>query len=137
MIKVKTTLHHHLIHAFDLTAYGGQNRWTAYNFVRKLHDHFAQIHWKRIQSAVAQLREPGLEPFLSITNSENDSELPDSQGTARAPASQDSAIFKKPELPPKKKRQNKGSEIAGLKAQVDILLKEQTSNASSRKESVL
>lgn len=92
---------------------------------------------KRIQSAVAQLREPGFEPFISITNTENDSELPDSQGTASTPASQDSAIFKKPEVPPKKKRQNKGSEIAGLKAQVDILLKQQTSNASSRNESVL
>ena len=92
---------------------------------------------KRIQSAVAQLREPGFEPFISITNSENDSELPDSQGTASAPASQDRAIFKNPELPPKKKRQDKGSEIAGLKAQVDILLKQQISNASSRNESLL
>lgn len=92
---------------------------------------------KRIQSAVAQLREPGFEPFISITNSENDSDLPDSQGTASAPASQDRAIFKNPELPPKKKRQDKGSEIAGLKAQVDILLKQQISNASSRNESVL
>lgn len=75
------------------------------------------------------MREPGFESFMSITNSENDSDLPTSQGTASAPASEDSAIFDKPELPPKRNRQIKDSEIAGLKAQVDILLKQQTSNA--------
>lgn len=116
--KDKSTFHRHLVRSFDITDYDGKNRWTAYNFVRKLYDHFAPIHLKRIQSAVAQLDEPPSESFMSITYSENDSELPDSQETASALASQDNEAFKKPALPPKKKWQNKDTEIAVLQREL-------------------
>lgn len=119
LIKDKTTFHRHLIHHFGLTAYEGQNRWTAYHFVRKLYDYFAPIHLKRIQSAVAQLGKPWYESFMSISNSENDSELPGSQETASASASQGNEVFIKPALPPKKKRQSKYTEIAVLQQKLE------------------
>lgn len=113
--KDKSTFHRHLVHSFDITAYDGKNRWTAYNFVRKLYDHFAPIHLKRIRDAVALLG-PASESFMSHTCGENDSELPDSQETASAPASQDNEAFKKPS---KKKRWNKGTEIALLQQELE------------------
>ena len=45
----------HLVRSFHITDYDGKTRWTAYNFIRKFYDHFAPIHLKRIQNAVAQL----------------------------------------------------------------------------------
>ena len=107
LIKDKTTFHRHLIRSFDLTDYGGQNRWTAYNFVRKLYHYFAPIHLKRTQCAVAQLGDRS-ESFMSTDTAEGESQLVDSQETASAPASQGNGAFIKPALPPKKKRQNKG-----------------------------
>ena len=65
---------------------------------------------------------------MSVTSAEAESELPDSQETAIAPASQNNGVFIKPALPPKKKRQTKDSEIASQKAQIDILLKQLASN---------
>ncbi|KAL9125007.1 MAG: hypothetical protein Q9217_005730, partial [Psora testacea] len=120
----KTYFYRHLIESFDLTARHGENRWTAYNFVRKLYDHFAPIHLKRIQDAIPYLPERKSESFMSIDTAEEESEFTDSQETASAPASQDNEAFIKPALPPKKKRQTKDSEIAGLKAQNDLLLKQ-------------
>ena len=119
LIKDKTTFHRHIIHHFDLTAYDGQNRWTAYFFVRKVYEYFAPIHLKRIQSAVAQLDEPQCESLISTSNNENDSELPDSQETASAPASQGNEVFIKPALPPKKRRQTKDTEIAVLQQELE------------------
>lgn len=39
LIKDKTIFHHHLVHSLNLTNYDGQNRWTAYDFVRKTYHH--------------------------------------------------------------------------------------------------
>ena len=102
----KTHFYRHLISSFDLTAGAGENRWTAYNFVRKLYDDFAPIHLKRIQDAISLLPEKS-ESFMSITNTEAELELSDSQETASAPASLDNEGFVRPPLPPKKKRQLK------------------------------
>ncbi len=102
--KDKSTFHRHLVRSFDITDYDGKSRWTAYYFVRKFYDYFAPIHLNRIQNAVAQLASPQSESLMSITYSENDSELPDLQEAANAPASQDNEGFKRPSLPPKKKR---------------------------------
>ena len=121
--KAKSTFHRHLVRSFDITDYDGKNRWTAYNFVRKLYHHFAPIHLKRIQSAVAQLGSRP-ESSMAITNSENDSELPDSQETASAPASQDNEVFIKPALPRKNKRQKKDSAIALLRQEFERQRKE-------------
>lgn len=114
--KEKSTFHRYLVGSFDISVYDDKSRWAPYNFVRKIYDHFAPIHLKRIQSAIAQLGEPLSESFMSITHSENDSELPDSRETPSAPASQD---FIRPTLPPKKKRQNKDTEIVTLQQELE------------------
>lgn len=49
------SFHRHLIHSFDATGYEGKDRWTAYNFVRKVHDHFAPILLNGIKDVVFQL----------------------------------------------------------------------------------
>jgi len=144
----ETTFHRHLIHSFDFTAYDGKNKWTAYEFVRKVYDHFAPIHLKRIQSAVAQLPDPKSDSFMSITGTENDLELADSQETiTNAPSSYDTAGFKKPRLPPKVMLQQKVDQqmeqigemkdrVNQLLGQVDIL-KQQTPSNVSTSESML
>ena len=100
----KTTFHRHLIRMISIIDQDGKERWAAYNFVRKAYDHFAPILLKIIQDAISHLPEPVSEPITSIANSEVDPELADSQETASAPPSQDNMIFKKPSLPPNKKR---------------------------------
>lgn len=54
----QSTFHRHLIDSFDLTNKSGEDRWKAYNFVRKLYDHFVPIHLKRIRDAVVILSKP-------------------------------------------------------------------------------
>ena len=121
----KTYFYRYLIESFDLTARDGGNRWTAYNFVRKLYDHFAPIHLKRIRDAIPYLPERKSESFMSIGTAEEESEFADSQEMAASvPTSQGSETFIKPLLPLKKKRQNKDSEIARLNVQVDLLARE-------------
>lgn len=98
----KTTFHRYLIRSLDLTEQDGKEKWTAYNFTRKVYDHFAPIFLKTIRDAISHLREPESESFMSIANSENESGLADSQEmTASVPSSQGNAKFKKPRLPPK------------------------------------
>ncbi|MCJ1318073.1 hypothetical protein MMC15_003400 [Xylographa vitiligo] len=81
-----------LIRSFGFTECNGENRWTAYKSVRKVYDHFAPIHLKRIQSGVAWLREPILESLAVAASAENESEQPDPQEMAMsAPSSQDTA----------------------------------------------
>ena len=96
----KTHFHRHLIEGFDLIARDGGNKWTAYNFIRKLYDHFAPIHLRRIQDAIPYLPKPSSESFIPTTGTEAESELPGSQEMATsAPASQDTERMKKPRLP--------------------------------------
>ena len=115
----RTYFHRHLIESFDLTARDGGNRWTAYNFVRKLYDHFAPIHLKRIRDAIPYLPEQNSESFISTNTAEGESEFADSQEMATsAPASQNNESFKRPTLPPKKKRQNKDTELAMLQQEL-------------------
>lgn len=123
------TFHRHLIRSFDFTECDAENRWTAYKFVRKVYDHFAPIHLKRIQSAVARLREPILESFRSATSVESESEQADSQEMATsAPSSQNTVGFKKPRLPPKVMLQQENDRLREQMAQRDeqfIRLREQ------------
>ena len=51
--EAKTTFHRYLIRSFGFTKRNSENRWTAYKSGRKVYDHFAPIHLKRIQSGVA------------------------------------------------------------------------------------
>lgn len=128
--KDKTTFHRHLVHSFDITAYDGKNRWTAYNFVRKLYDHFAPIHLKRIRDAVALLG-PASESFISIDITGGKSEFADEQGIASVPPAQGTHIFKKPRVPVKRKWQQ---EIDQNHDQINhpmALVKQQTPDASS------
>ncbi len=90
-------------HSFDLRAYDGKNKWTAYNFVRKLYDYFAPILLKIIQDAVSQLPNSRSESFVVFTistSAENEADLPNSQEmvATSAPASQDTERVKKPRL---------------------------------------
>ena len=77
--KEKSTFHRHLVCCFYITNYDGKSWWMAYYFVWKLYDHFAPIHWKRIQNGVAQLASRESKSVVSFTYSENNSELPDLQ----------------------------------------------------------
>lgn len=104
LVKQATaTFHRHLIHSFDITAYDGKNRWTAYNFVRKIYDHFAPILLEDIKDVISQI--PEFESSISIEIAEVGTELADSRNTASAPVSIDNEGFVKPALPPNKKRQ--------------------------------
>ena len=115
----RTYFHRHLIESFDLTARDGGNRWTAYNFVRKLYDHFAPIHLKRIRDAIPYLPEQNSESFISTNTAEGESEFTASQEMATSvPASQNNESFIRPTLPPKKKRQNKDTELAMLQQEL-------------------
>lgn len=128
--KDKSTFHRHLVHNFNFTVYEGKDRWTAYNFIRKLYDHFAPIHLQKIRDAVALLK-PASESLISFDTAEEESEFADSQEIS-APASQDNEAFKKPSLPSKKKRRNKDTEIAVLQRELE-LAKQTPSDASSGK----
>ena len=98
----KTTFHRYLIRSFDLTEQDGKEKWTSYNFTRKIYDHFAPIILKIIRDAIPHLPEPGSESFMSIANSENESELADLQETtASVSSSQGNERFKRPKLPTK------------------------------------
>ncbi|MCJ1386984.1 hypothetical protein MMC17_010113 [Xylographa soralifera] len=131
----KITFHRHLIRSFDFTEREGNNRWTAYKFVRKVYDHFAPIHLKRIQSAVARLREPNLESFTSVASAD-ESEQADSQESATsAPTSQDTDRFKKPRLTAtamlREQLAQRDQQLAQRDQQFMLLLKQQTpSNAN-------
>lgn len=133
LIKDRTTFHRHLIRSFDLIDYDGQNRWTAYNFVRKAYDHFAPICLKRIRDAVALLRPVGIEDSSELANSQ--------ETTASAPASQNTGNFKKPKVPPKKKWQQeidkKDEQNNQLISQIAMLqqeLKRQREEAKQRED---
>ena len=98
----KTTFHQYLIREFGLTDQDGKEKWTAYNFTRKIYDHFAPLLLIIIRDAIQHLHEPESESFMSIANSENESELGVSQEmTASVPPSQGNATFKRPKLPTK------------------------------------
>lgn len=113
----KTTFHRYLIREFSFRDQDGKERWTAYNFTRKVYDTFAPVHLDRIRNAIVRLPDPEREPFTSIASTENESDLPDSQQLATsAPSSEGNAIFKKPKLPPKVMLQQ---EIDQQKEQID------------------
>lgn len=146
----KTHFHQHIIKTFDLSDNDGGDRWTAYNFVRKLYDYFAPIHLQRIRDAIPYLPEPASESFISTTSVETRSGVPDSQETAASASSQNTETFKKPRLPPKSKQTlSKVSEARlqeendvyktennALKMQLNTVITQmQTSNANSGNDS--
>ena len=101
----KETFYRHAIRNFDFTDLYGKERWTTYNFTRKVYDKFGPLHLKRIQSAIAQLPDPSSESLASDISINADPEG-DSQGIAiSAPSSQETPSFKRPALPPTLKLQ--------------------------------
>ena len=132
----KTNNYCHLIKSYDLNEGDGENRWTAYNFFRKLCDDFAPIHLQRIRDAIPYLPEPKPESFVSTTSVETATDMPNSQEIAASASSQNTAAFKKPRLPPKSQQLSSNANEAklqeendALKAQVNVLITQmQTSN---------
>ena len=75
----KTTYHRHLLHCFSLVSKRGEDKWLAYNFVRKVYDDFAPVHLKRIRDALPYLRDSKLKSSMSVANTDAGSQVPDSQ----------------------------------------------------------
>ena len=110
----KETFYRHAIRNFDFTDLYGKERWTTYNFTRKVYDKFGPLHLKRIQSAIAQLPDPSSEPLASDISINADPEG-DSQGIAiSAPSSQETPSFKRPALPPTLKLQQENDRLRDL-----------------------
>ncbi len=103
----------HEIHAFDITALDGRDKWTAYKFTRNVYDIFVPIHLKRLCDAINLLSEQynfDVDASLSFPSQpergdgEDESVLSSSQGTDSVAytglSSQTTApIFRKPEGP--------------------------------------
>ena len=100
----KAYFYRHLIKNLDLSEGDGENRWTAYNFVRKMYDYFAPIHLQRIRDAIPNLPEPGPGSVMSLASTDREAEEANSQEMTTVPTSQDGATFKKPQLPRKASR---------------------------------
>ncbi|KAL9102024.1 MAG: hypothetical protein Q9163_002779 [Psora crenata] len=78
----KVYFHRHVIIVVPLLSGGaGITRWTTYNFVRKLYDHFAPIHLQRIRDAIRYLPESISESFMATDSAEGGSEFTSLQGT--------------------------------------------------------
>ena len=45
----------HLVRSFDLNDDDGRNRWTSYNYIRAIYEHFSKMHLKRIREAIIRL----------------------------------------------------------------------------------
>lgn len=120
----KTTFHRYLIRSFDFTERNGLERYTAYNFVRKLYDHFTPIHLKRIQSALSEIPNPSAESFTPTTSIDADVEggLVPPDIPPSVPSSQDSGVFKRPALPLTAVLQQENDRLT---AQLDQLMKQQ------------
>ena len=117
----KTNNYRHLIKSYDLNEDDGKNRWTAYNFFRKLCDDFAPIHLQRIRDAILYLPEPKPKYFVSTTGVEKAAEMPSSQEIAASASSQNAATFKKPRLPPKSQQLSSNANEAKLQEENDAL----------------
>ena len=96
----RTTFYRHLVHSFNLTAMGGREKATAYNFIRETYNTFVPPHFERIRNLIALMPEPRLESFPSTpSGADNESELTDSREIAvSAPSSQDTLPSKKSRL---------------------------------------
>ena len=149
-----TTFYRHPIKAYDFTSEEGKERWTAYKFTKNVYDVWMPTHIKRIRSAIDDIPsginfEVSLGDSLTPVASVDESELPDSQEIATsAPASQDTAGFKKPRLPPKVMMQQEIDRLREQMTQRDeqikqrdehfmYLLKQQTPSNASATESEL
>ena len=86
----KTLYRRHLIRAFELNDLDHLNKWTAYNFVRALYEHFSGIHLNRIKDAIRY-------SSVSTANGEDGSESRSimSEDTAVDGQDQDSPSLKK------------------------------------------
>jgi len=125
----KATFYRYPIRSFDFTFLNGKERWIAYNFTRKVYDKFAPMHLEIIRSAIAQLPDPSSESFTSDISFDTDTEGPDSQEiVASAPSSQETAIFKKPSLPPTIRMQQEND---GLR---DMLLRQQQEQQEQQRQ---
>ena len=130
--KDKTHFRQHIIKTFDLSDNDGRNRWTAYNFVRKLYEHFAPIHLQRIRDAILSLPEPRSESFTSFISIDRESGEPNSQVTASAPTSQTTASFKKPRVPQKASRMATATVTSAREQQLEQDLERQRQESEQR-----
>lgn len=74
----KTTFHQYFIWEYSVRDQNSKEKWTAYNFTQKIYDTFILIHLNRIQNAIIQLSDSEFKSFISIANTENESDLSDS-----------------------------------------------------------
>ena len=76
-----------------------KDRWTAYEFVCNVYEHFAPPHLERLKGIIDQLSDPGTESIRSSTTATNYSEFQGSQDTTTNEASsQEIGSFRKPNL---------------------------------------
>ena len=111
----KTSFYRHKIRGFYLDDDGGANRWTTYNYVRKLYDVFMPQHLERLRSAVAQLPEPTSESAPSVPPTQPTTDLNrDSQDVSTSVPASGDGVFEKPKL----------TAMAFLQEQFDVLTQE-------------
>ena len=96
----RTTFYRHLVHSFDLTAMGGREKATAYNFIRETYNTFVPPHFERIRNLIALLPEPRPESLPSVpSGAGGELGLTNSREIAvSAPSSQDTLPSKKSRL---------------------------------------
>ena len=116
--KDKINFRQHIIKTFDLSDNDGRNRWTAYNFVRKLYDHFAPIHLQRIRDAISYLPEPSSESMSLVSIDNGSSEL-NSQETAIDATSQNTLTYKKSRVAHKASRTAASAREQQLKQELE------------------
>ena len=127
----KTTFHRHLIRQFFLTNPNSKERWTAYNFTRKVYDTFVPMHLERIRTAVAQLPDLPSKSIGSGVSVDTDPEAGSSDVVANTPLSHDTANFKIPSLPPTAMLQE---EVDRLRGQIDMLQQQQQEQIKEQTE---
>ncbi|KAI9818629.1 MAG: hypothetical protein M1832_004403 [Thelocarpon impressellum] len=100
LIKDKeTSFYRHLVHAFDITARNGRDKWTAYKFTRNLYDTFVPIHVNRVCAAVDQLPDPDAFHVQPLPPQSDGGSVPQQQSSSELglPSPQTTEpVFKKP-----------------------------------------
>lgn len=94
------SFYRHLVHKFFFNSQNGNDKWTAYKFVRNIYDKFYPIHFIRVCSAIDQLPNPedfAVDSFSQQSNLEPASTSYSQQTEPELQSSQTSEpVFKKP-----------------------------------------
>ena len=121
------------IDSFCYAQANDQNRWKAYNFTRRVYDHFVPIHLDRIRSALLSLN--SLLPESAYeANSNNSTEAPESQALlASMPPSQAAGLGKEPSLLSTVLLQSENSK---LRKEVSSLIRQQQERERQQQEQI-